>query len=171
MKELVVRFLQWAATSSKYWSGYCIMYLLEDANYKVSFGELMYVGNASDNDANSLNSTFGDFRKENMLTWDTSIYDTYFDKTLKQDPETINVAYPSDVWTSVLLNSSTLTEKAEKIADTLNENWLGRCLKSSNTPCTGLYMFHLTWPKDDDNITGNQYFIMAFVHLKKFLTT
>lgn len=154
VKNLTIEFLHWAASSSKYWSGYFAIGLAEDGNYYVSLSELMYIGKTNDDDSKSLNDTFGSLHLENMAIWDTKIYDTYFDKTQNQLPESVYASGPNGIWTSVLLNSTVLTQNAEKLIDTLGKNWLGRCLENENMPCVATYMFHLTWPKDDNDITG-----------------
>ena len=104
-KNLTMEFLHWAASASKYWSGYYFTSPGENAGeYYVGLSEFMYQGSESDEDAMSLSNKFLDLYPKNRLSWDTKKYDTYFDKTKDQAYETVYVADKYGVWTSVLLN-------------------------------------------------------------------
>ena len=152
-KNLTMEFLHWAASASKYWSGYFSTQPTEnDGEYLVAFGELMYQGSESDEDAMSLSNTFSDLYPDNMVSWDIKKYDTYFDKTQDQAHETVYVADRAGVWTSVLLNSTTMLENAEGVAGALMKNWFQKCFEGEI--CNLSYMMHRTLPIDDSEVTG-----------------
>ena len=51
-------FLTWVSGVSDYWSGYFSLSPGENFDYYIYFGELMYIGDAEDEDAKSLNNHF-----------------------------------------------------------------------------------------------------------------
>lgn len=109
-------------------------------------------GDEDDEDAKSLQNNFGN-HLDHLQWWTTNHYDTYFEKTLDQSPETVSVN-PSWPWTSVLLNQTILTEKAEEFVDAAFEVWVKRCLVDFEASCTNMYMWQLTLPRNDDQVTG-----------------
>ncbi len=58
-KVLSAKYLAWAAQASQYWSGYFIYAPVDDqGGYYVGLAELMYVGNADDEDAQDIANHF-----------------------------------------------------------------------------------------------------------------
>ena len=51
-------FLTWVSGVSNYWSGYFSLSPGENFDYYIYFGELMYIGDAEDEDAKSLSNHF-----------------------------------------------------------------------------------------------------------------
>ena len=83
-------------------------------------------------------------------------YDTYFDKTQNQGPETVAAAESSEPWTSVLLNQ-TILENPDDFVASIGKMWIPRCYSTApdySTPCTLGYMMHLTLPRHDDEVSG-----------------
>ena len=82
-------------------------------------------------------------------------YDTYFDKTQNQSPETVAVAESSAPWTSVLLNQ-TILENPDDFVASIGKMWIPRCYMTTDytTPCTLGYLMHLTLPRYDDEVSG-----------------
>ena len=81
-------------------------------------------------------------------------FNTYFEKTQTQVPETINPIGPSSVWSSVLLNKTVMSEKAEEFAETIIDMWIPRCFQETSNICNTMYQMHLTLPRFDDDYTG-----------------
>ena len=85
-------------------------------------------------------------------------YDTYFDKTQNQSPETVAAAESgsSATWTSVLLNQ-TILENPDDFVASIVKMWIPRCYSTGTdytTPCTLGYLMHLTLPRHDDEVSG-----------------
>ena len=57
-KDMTVEFFNWVQTASDYWSGYFILQAAENADYYVSFGEFMFIGEKDDADSMSLDNYF-----------------------------------------------------------------------------------------------------------------
>ncbi len=99
---------------------------------------------------------FRDIYPEKFTGFDKKTYDTYFEKTQSQVPETIYAAEPGTPWTSVLLNQ-TILENPDDFAESIVKMWIPRCYSTEpdyTTPCTLGYMMHLTLPRHDDDTTG-----------------
>ena len=87
---------------------------------------------------------------------DRQTYNTYFEKTQSQVPESIYAAEPGTPWTSVLLNQ-TILDNPDDFSKSIVKMWIPRCYSTKpdfTTPCTLGYMMHLTLPRHDDNNTG-----------------
>lgn len=144
-------FMSWAASASKYWSGYAMLLPQESGSYLFVLAELMFVGSQNDVDSNSLSDTFKDFYPDNFLSADQVVYNTYYDKTLKQSPETIITAEPTTAWGSVLLNATTMNDPST--AKAFVDMWIPKCYRtgSSSEPCLDMIQLHKTFPIDDDD--------------------
>ena len=51
-----------------------------------------------------------------------------------------------------MLNSTTMLENAERVADALMKNWFQKCFEGKI--CNLSYMMHRTLPLDDSEVTG-----------------
>ena len=98
--------------------------------------------------------SFRDKYPDNILDYKVAHYDTFFEKTQSQTYETIGAGYTSEPWSSVLLNKKVISEQASEFAHTINELWIPRCIYNNSAACNTLYQFHLTLPRNDDNIEG-----------------
>jgi hypothetical protein len=60
---------------------------------------------------------------DNLIFLDVKTYDTYFEKTQNQDPESV-YAGKWNVWASVLLNRTMMENGAADFAETLLSLWM-----------------------------------------------
>ena len=150
--DIAQKFLPFMSNPSISISGYFILTALEEFKNAVTLGEMMYVGNPEDEEAQIIKETFGQLYPE-KLSWSEQSYDTYFEKTQKQSPETTYVASPFPVWTSVLLNR-TILENPDELISTMWSLWVPKCINfgALNETCNLSYQMHFTLPKDDDDI-------------------
>ena len=78
------------------------------------------------NNYKSIHLFFRDIYPDKIISAETLSYDTYFDKTQNQSPETVAVAESSDPWTSVLLNQ-TILENPDDFIASIGKMWIPRC--------------------------------------------
>ena len=99
---------------------------------------------------------FSDLYPESLVYNDKKSYNTYFDKALSQQPEHAIVSIPYIVWTSVLLNQSTISTRGEDFTKTLIDHWVPRCYRKGDLdePCNRAYLLQMTFPRNDDNREG-----------------
>ncbi len=101
---------------------------------------------------------------ENQIYWDVQGFDTFYDKTLVQDPESI-LTTQNEVWTSVMWNRTLLGDETlrSELASTLYDHYLPNCFKGE--PCAAYYLIHRTLPTNDDDISGTKYILyeMPFI--------
>ena len=102
--------------------------------------------------------SFRDIYPDKIISAETLSYDTYFDKTQNQSPETVAAAESgsSATWTSVLLNQ-TILENPDDFVASIVKMWIPRCYSTGTdytTPCTLGYLMHLTLPRHDDEVSG-----------------
>ena len=150
--DIAQQVLPFLANPSVPFSGYFIFSALEELRYSVMLAEMMYVGKPDDPEARLLAETFGQLYPE-KLSWYESSFDTYFEKTLTQAPETTYVSSQFPVWTSVLLNR-TILENPDELISTMFSLWVPRCMNfgAYNGTCNLSYQMHFTLPKDDDDV-------------------
>ena len=98
-----------------------------------------------------------DVYPDNKVQAEEKYFNTYFEKTQSQAPETIYATGPTPVWSSVLLNKTVISEQAEDFADTIIEMWIPRCLQGTSNICNLLYQMHLTLPRFHNDYTGTLY--------------
>lgn len=172
-QNLLETYLQWVTTTSKYWTSYFTLFAGPawfTGQYKVVIGDAMYVGKASeDGDIGSLEDTFRNKYPDQLSNWHRATYDTFFDKTGHQGPETVHVGAASSVISSVFLNESILVDPL--VSKTLVDLWLPSCYRQNNPadPCVESYLIHQTLPIDDDLNTDtavSRAFREARVHVK-----
>ena len=71
---------------------------------------------------------YRDIYPDKIISAETLSYDTYFDKTQNQSPETVAAAESgySATWTSVLLNQ-TILENPDDFVTSVVKMWIPRC--------------------------------------------
>jgi len=80
----------------------------DEGEYYFHISEALYVGNPEDQgDYDSFESTFRDLYPDKRVQEEFKTFDTFHEKTLSQQPETINTVLPMLNLLSALMNGTT----------------------------------------------------------------
>ena len=163
--------LKWMSNPSRTVSGYLALGALENFDYYISIGEFMYVGDGMDDEPVSLINELKDLYPDKIASWNPKSYDTYFDKTQNQGPETTYVSGQYPVWTSVLVNR-TILENSEDFVKSIWSMWVPRCINMGayNETCTTTFQMHFTLPLNDDEVTDTSV-VKKFREAEMHMTT
>ena len=105
---------------------------------------------------------------DKIITYDVTTYDTFYDKLVAQEPESVDSENSMSMMPSVLLNSSATMDPS--LTKDLVDNWIPRCYRTGLGPAcvlSYLFMHTLTGEEDDqqDDTAVSTSFRTAKMHL------
>ena len=152
-KDLLITYLKWGVTASKYWSSYCQMVPYEDYFYFI-IGDALFVGNKGDGDDYwSLYNEFKNLYPENVVAVVNQTFDTYWQKAKNQTPEPIFPNIPMENLASFLLNNS-MAGSTDMVDTVVDDVGFFGCILHPPEPCLLSIQFLQTLPRDDSDVTN-----------------